>query len=218
MSFERKVLKQDAKKALSGKYGFAIMALCIMLLFQMGIGIVTVLFASVSTWMSGFVQFIGQVYLMITLNFGLVILFYKIGKNEEVTNTTILDGFKNRLQYLNVIVLYIFISLFVSLWTLLLIVPGIIAAIRYSQAPFIMLENPGMTALEAIRQSKAMTKGHKWEIFMLSLSFLGWSILSVFTFGILYFWLIPYIGETNAQLYFFLKNAMNENVTAQNTM
>ncbi|MFV0466054.1 MAG: DUF975 family protein [Lachnospiraceae bacterium] len=218
MNFDRKKLKLDARGLLSGNFGFAVMALCIILLIEIGIGFVTFLiFAlSKSEGVAGFVQFIGAIYIMLPLNFGLVILFYKIGTRQTVTNKTILEVFSNKIQYLNVIILYILISMFVSLWTLLLIVPGIIASLRYSQAPYILLENPGMTPMEAIRRSKEMTKGFKGSIFMLNLSFLGWMLLAPFTFGILYLWLIPYIGETNVQLYFFLKEAKPSAIEVNN--
>ena len=86
-------------------------------------------------------------------------------------------------------------------WTLLLIVPGIIAALRYSMASYIMAEYPGISAGEAIERSKAMMDGHKKELFLLELSFIGWILLSALTLGILSLWVTPYLQATTAVFY-----------------
>ena len=86
-------------------------------------------------------------------------------------------------------------------WTLLLIVPGIIAALRYSMAGYIMAEYPGISAGEAIERSKAMMEGHKAELFWLELSFIGWILLSALTLGILSLWVTPYMQATYAVFY-----------------
>lgn len=97
-------------------------------------------------------------------------------------------------------------DLYVVLWGLLLVVPGIIKAYEYSQVSFIMAENPGISAKDALSKSKAMMKGNKWRAFVLSLSFLGWDILSAVTLGILgIFYVEPYKLLTNAALYERLK-------------
>ena len=97
------------------------------------------------------------------------------------------------------------VGLFTFLWSLLLIVPGIIKGCSYSQAMYILAEDPSMGATEAINRSKSMMDGHKMEYFLLSLSFIGWSILGIFTLGILYIWLIPYMQTTLANYYRSLK-------------
>ena len=97
------------------------------------------------------------------------------------------------------------VGLFTFLWSLLLIVPGIIKGCSYSQAMYILAENPGISPTEAINRSKAMMDGHKMEYFLLGLSFIGWSILGIFTLGILYIWLIPYMQTTLANYYKSLK-------------
>lgn len=92
-------------------------------------------------------------------------------------------------------------GLYTFLWTLLFIIPGIIAALRYSMAPFIMAENPGMTASQAIDASKDLMEGHKAELFFLNLSFIGWELLNILTLGIGSFWLNPYMNAANAAFY-----------------
>ncbi len=80
-------------------------------------------------------------------------------------------------------------------------IPGIVAALSYSQAFYILAENPGIGALEAIRISKRMMYGYKGKLFLLYLSFIGWAILSALTLGIGYLWLIPYVSTTLANFY-----------------
>ena len=96
-------------------------------------------------------------------------------------------------------------GLFVALWSILLMVPGIVKACAYSQAMYILADDPSIGAMEAIRRSKAMMQGHKMEYFKLVLSFFGWAILGTFTLGILYIWLTPYMSATFANYYRYLK-------------
>lgn len=104
-----------------------------------------------------------------------------------------------------------FTGLFTALWSLLFVIPGIIKAYAYSMAMYILAENPEIGALEAISRSKAMMNGHKMELFVLHLSFVGWYLLCAVTFGIASIWVIPYVSATTANFY----NSIKNNVTAQ---
>ena len=97
--------------------------------------------------------------------------------------------------------LFIVMMFFISLWSLLLVVPGIIKAYSYSQAFFILADNPNMTALEALRESKKIMSGNKWKLFVLELSFIWWILLGSVTFGIAYIWVGPYMYATFANFY-----------------
>lgn len=99
------------------------------------------------------------------------------------------------------LLLQLAMGLFTFLWMLLLIIPGIIAAYRYSMAPYLMAQNPDLGVLEAINMSKQMMMGHKGRLFFLELSFIGWAILCVLTLGIGYLWLFPYINASEAAFY-----------------
>lgn len=99
------------------------------------------------------------------------------------------------------------VGLFTGLWSMLFVIPGIIKSFSYSQAMYILAENPDIGALEAISRSKAMMKGHKMELFVLSLSFIGWHLLGAVTFGIAYIWIIPYMSATCANFYNNIKNS-----------
>lgn len=105
--------------------------------------------------------------------------------------------------------LRIVMGIFIGLWSLLLVVPGIIAAYRYSMAFYIMAENPDIGVMEAINQSKAMMDGHKWRLFCLDISFIGWMLLGALTLGIGYFFLTPYMKAAQAHFYLDLKTNQN---------
>lgn len=92
-------------------------------------------------------------------------------------------------------------GLFIFLWSLLFIIPGIIAAFRYSMAPYIMAQNPDIGIMEALRESKRIMHGHKFDLFVLNLSFIGWMFVCVFTCGIGYLFLSPYMEAANAAFY-----------------
>ncbi len=88
------------------------------------------------------------------------------------------------------------------LWSLLLIIPGIYAGYGYAMTPYILLEHPDMTANEAITESKKLMDGNRWRLFCLEISFIGWSLLTaLFTLGIGYFWLVPYMEASFAAFY-----------------
>lgn len=94
-----------------------------------------------------------------------------------------------------------FKGLFIFLWSLLLVIPGIVAAYRYAMAEYIMLENPGMGALEAIKESKRLMDGNKSRLFCLDLSFIGWDILGMITLGIGMIFVRPYENAAHAAFY-----------------
>ena len=92
-------------------------------------------------------------------------------------------------------------GLYTFLWSLLLVIPGIIKSLGYAMTPFLMAENPYLTASEAIKLSQEKMRGHKGELFWLGLTFIGWSILATLTGGIGYFFLNPYINAAYAAFY-----------------
>ena len=99
-------------------------------------------------------------------------------------------------------------NLFIALWTLLFIVPGIIKMYSYRLVPYILKEHPELTGTQAITLSRKMMNGHKADAFVLDLSFLGWILLSALTCGILHiFYVGPYIQATDAELYKAVANA-----------
>lgn len=104
------------------------------------------------------------------------------------------------------------VGLFTFLWSLLFIIPGIIKTFSYSMSMYILAENKGKGARECIKESMAMTDGHKGELFVLGLSFIGWAFLGAITLGIAYIWIIPYMNATFANAYQSLKSTAAENI------
>ncbi len=130
----------------------------------------------------------------------LIFLLHTVRQTGQAAYANLLDGFGS---FFRIVILDLLMGLFIFLWSLLLVVPGIIAAYRYSQALYILLDNPDKSPLECIRESKAIMNGHKTELFWLDLSFLGWYILGMFPiFGFaVRVWATPYITTTKTLFY-----------------
>ena len=92
-------------------------------------------------------------------------------------------------------------ALYTCLWSLLLVIPGIVKGLSYAMTPFILEEHPEMTASEAIKASMKLMDGHKMDLFILGLSFIGWSLLACLTMGIGFLFLNPYINAAYAAFY-----------------
>ena len=127
---------------------------------------------------------------------------------------TLFSGFKSG-KYLNIVKTMFIMDLKIFLWTLLLIIPGIIKTYQYFMVPYILAENPNIETKRAFELSKEMTKGEKFNIFLLQLSFIGWAILCLFTCGIGYLFLEPYMNATFAELYQLMREKVLESGYAE---
>ncbi len=107
-------------------------------------------------------------------------------------------GFK---QFGAAFLLMILIDIFVFLWSLLLIIPGIIKSYSYSMSWFVLADRPDLTANQARKRSMFLMQGRKWRLFCLDFSFIGWYLLSILTLGILSFWVLPYHMTARAEFY-----------------
>lgn len=140
--------------------------------------------------------------------------FLRKSQDENTSLSTMFAGFKD--GYKNIIKVMFFRDLFVGLWTLLFIIPGIVKSYEYRMVPFLLSENPGMTKDEALKASSRMMYGQKWRTFVLDLSFIGWHLLSLLTLGMLgIFYVSPYKRSTDAALYETLKAESQETVVAE---
>ena len=118
---------------------------------------------------------------------------------------TLLDGFRSG-HYVNIVLTMFLRDLFTALWSLLLVVPGIVKHYEYLMVPYIIAENPAMDYKEAFQISKQMMDGEKMEAFIMDLSFLGWYLLSAVTCGLLaIFYVNPYVQASFAEMYTFNK-------------
>lgn len=135
------------------------------------------------------------------LSFGFVYysMRYARGESYEIN-----DIFRYKKAWIPTFLLTFLISLFTTLWTLLLIIPGIVAALSYSMAQFIYCDKE-LEPMECIKSSKEMMNGYKWDYFVFGLSFMGWILLGIFTLGLLYIWLIPYMMSAEVIYYDELK-------------
>lgn len=133
--------------------------------------------------------FIEAAYGEVTMkNIGVLVQAFKDGKYGNIVKTMFLR------------------DLYQFLWTLLLVIPGIVKSYEYRMIPYILAENPDVTTEEAFRLSKEMMDGEKWEAFVLDLSFIGWALVAGITCGIAgIFWVNPYMNMTGTALYETLK-------------
>ena len=122
----------------------------------------------------------------------------KLIRREYTNVADVFDGFSlfGKSLWLSIIT-----GFFIYLWSLLFLIPGIIKSFSYSMAPYILAENPQMTAREALQASKDLMHGKKGQLFYLGLTFIGWFLLGAFSLGIAYIWIIPYIQATFAAFY-----------------
>ena len=123
--------------------------------------------------------------------------------DNRLTNNSFSLAFGN---WLHVVWGMILSTIYIFLWTLLLIIPGIIKSYSYALTPYILVEHPEMSANEAIEESMRLMDGHKFDLFYLQLSFIGWAILSILSLGLGFFWLIPYQMTAQAAFYRDIKN------------
>jgi len=197
MNINRSELKENAKSALYGKGGTMALTVLVYILLSFAAGMVAII---------PIVGFIGTLLIAPALELGIIIMVLKIARLESIEVSDLFSGFNYILKAFG---LTFMVGLFTLLWSLLLIVPGIIAAYRYSMALFILADDPDIGVMEAIAQSKEITKGYKWSLFVLQLSFIGWAILAYFTCGLLYLWLLPYMYVTYGYFYLKIKGESN---------
>lgn len=186
MTINRSELKQAAKEQIKGNIGT-----------YLGLSIVVSLIISVSS-----VVVIGPLLLAGALNLGLTMFILQVVRTKKGDFNTGFMGFK---QFGSSFVATLLMGIFICLWSILLYIPGIVAAFRYSMTYFILADNPEMSGSEAISKSKEMMKGHKWELFVLLLSFFWWYVLCAITGGIAAIYVSPYISATVANFYEQLK-------------
>ena len=192
----RTELKNEAKEQIKGKIG--ILFLIFLIIAIIGVG-------------SSFVPIVGwfaTIIIMPAFNISLCMIFLNLAKREDISVGDVFKGFNITGK---AVWLYIITNFFVFLWSLLLIIPGIIKTFSYSMAPFILADNPNLTSSEALSESIRIMDGHKFDLFVLQLSFFWWYILSAITFGIAYIYVVPYFQATMANFYNDIKDKTVEN-------
>ena len=181
-----KDFRAEARAALSGNWGVAILAWLIAGL---------ILGAAGST-------VVGTILLTGPMMVGMAAVFVLLARRKKVEIVNVFDGFKN---FVNALVGGLLYTIFLALWTLLFIIPGIIKTYSYAMTFYIMNDDPELDGMEAITRSRQMMNGHKWRLFCLDFSFIGWLILCMLTFGLLFLYVGPYMEAAHAAFYRSLK-------------
>ncbi|MBR1925467.1 MAG: DUF975 family protein [Clostridia bacterium] len=193
-----KDFRQAAWGKLGGKWGtLAVMTLIYFLI----IGVVDSL-TSIEPYILGSIAFIVTIIVVGPFELSWAYTSQKVQQNQDVKVEDLFFGFKNFVQ---AFVLELVNSIFIFLWSLLLIVPGIIKTFSYSMSFFILNENPEISFSDARKKSIEMMDGYKWKLFCLYFSFIGWILLSILTLGILFLWISPYMQVAKAEFYENLK-------------
>ncbi len=136
--------------------------------------------------------------------------YFKQSAEQEVNLNHLGFAFQKQ-RYWDVVKTMVWRALLNFLWFLLLIIPGIVKSYAYSMVPFILAENPNIGYKRAVELSKQMTQGHKLNIFVLDLSFLGWILLGTLACFVGVLFVLPYINATKAELYLVLRNEALKN-------
>ena len=139
---------------------------------------------------------------------GLYLMIKSHLKGEHISFSDAIKDIKPK--WTNFFTTYVMINVYVTLWSLLFFIPGIIKAYSYSQALYIQADNPNMHWKECIRKSREMMDGHKWELFVLHLSLIGWVFLFVVTCSISIIWFVPYLTTLSTKYHMYLTNQKDE--------
>jgi uncharacterized membrane protein len=190
----RKELKAQAKAQLKGKIGILIAVTLI-------IGAIS----AVASTLAALIPFGGAIIAIIVtpafvLSTSRIYLMVARGGNPEIK-----DSFSGFDDFFSAFKVTFLVGFYTFLWSLLFIIPGIIKGYSYSMAMYVLADNKGMSARECIAESKKMTNGHKAELFVLDLSFIGWYLLSCLTCGIAMLYVVPLINATHANVYETIK-------------
>jgi uncharacterized membrane protein len=137
------------------------------------------------------------------IKMGIMPYFLKLARDEKPSFAVIIDGFKN--DFKGNMLLGIMEQLFITLWTLLFIIPGIVKSYSYALCYYIKADHPEYGWKECIDESRRMMKGNKWRLFCLDFSFIGWQIVGMLCFGLGGYFVNPYMMTARAHFYEELK-------------
>lgn len=190
----RAELKAAAKSQIKGKIGILFLITLIIALIS---GIAGAILSLIP-----FGSLVASIIITPAFSLSLIRVYLNVIKGNTPAAGDAFSGFDDFWSAFKVTFL---VGLFTFLWSLLFVIPGIVKGYSYSMSTYVLAENKGKPALECINESKAMTEGHKMDLFVLDLSFIGWYLLCGITFGIAGIWVIPYISATYANVYNYLK-------------
>lgn len=197
----RKELKVKAKQQLKGNWWTAIGVILIIAVISGCLSFLGTRFNE-GVWMP---TLIWVVTFLITapLGLGQSIFFLNLAKNRKGQCSDVFLGYKNFLKVIGVSILS---EVIICIGFIVLIIPGIILSIMYSQVYYILAENPDIDILECLKKSRIMMRGQKWNYFVLMLSFILWGILTSITLGIAGLYVMPYYEATFTNFYLDINN------------
>lgn len=182
----RTELKNRAKQSLANSWGAAIIGMVIYMVISSVLS---------STGIGAFVTGLVSV--------GYISLFLTLLRGEKPTFEGCISAITENIG--TKFIATLLVSLYTFLWSLLFIIPGIVKSYSYAMTPYILLDRPDLSPTEALKESEKMMNGHKMDLFILDLSFIGWILLSTLTCGILLFYVEPYMMATKSAFYLDLK-------------
>ena len=190
-------IRQEVRRLITGKWNAGALVVFVFAIFQV---VSSLLQGSPEegTGMMG-IAMIYSLLVLYPLNISCAKIFLDLAREGKTPDVG---------QLFYAFLLQLLTVIFTLLWTLLLIVPGIIKGLSYSMAPYILLDNPELTPIEAINKSQEMMRGHKMDLFLMQLGFVGWILLSFLTLGIAFFWVGAYYDTVFAKFYMELKDEM----------
>jgi len=217
-------IKKTAKERLSGNWGKTILTLIFFGVIQ---GLIHMIFngpanlyyhgqlflgyeETIPAGPTAIISFITSILSAVT-GYGFSVFLLKLIRSEDRSFSDLFYYFKNGHQFVRAALTTILVTIFVFLWFLLFVIPGIIKGIAYSQVSYILKDHPEMKPLDAITLSRRMMDGYKWKYFLLCLSFIGWAILGVITLGIAFLYVGPYYYATITQFYEEVREAYEAN-------
>ncbi len=201
-------IKQTTWKKLSGKWTQACLGFLLFFIISIALDLPSLFFEEESIGQALYNSIWGPIEWALTwvLDIGIIAFYYDIVCNRPLYYKRIFTGFTHGFIYaVNVFCTQLLMCIFVLLWALLLIVPGIMKAFSYSMSLYILLDHPEYSPLEAIKKSKELMFGHRMELFILELRFIPWFLLGIITLGIAFIWVIPYISTACCEFYLQLK-------------
>ncbi len=198
-------LKGEALDSLEGKWGLAVGATLLISVLIMAFNfIINFSFTQAFSWedtKNSTIVDIITTFMVGPLTLGGYYLALHIIREKDARIGHIFRWLTEGSKFIKSFLLYIVVNIYIFLWCLLFIIPGIIKSFSYAMTYFIINDHPEYSINQAITESRRMMDGHKMEYFILCLSFIGWFILSCITLGIGFLWLIPYFYTTSAAFY-----------------
>lgn len=184
--------KSYAKECLSGNWGAAILVSIVSVVASSLLGLIPVVGTILSLLIAG------------QIAVGALRYYTKLIRKEDAKFSNMFEDFH---KFLSSFAVYLLQFLLIILWFFLFIIPGIIAIYSYSMAFFLKNKHPEMRAFNILQLSKKIMQGRKWELFCLELSFFGWILVGIITFGIGFFYVGPYMQAATTK---FFEDAYNE--------